>query len=140
MPKFGKKSNELKQYLCRDLKKLVEAVIQVYDFSIVETVRGKEAQENAAEWGYSQAHYGQSAHNYHPCFAVDVYPWPTPYKQVKGIVCLDDESPAWQEMIHIFKAKAAELGIPITCGIDFKSFKDAPHIEIADWKKRVKEI
>lgn len=140
MPTFGKKSKELRQYLCKDLKRLVDEVIKEYDFSIVETVRDRTAQENAFELKASRAHYGESAHNYHPAFACDVYPYPVPRRQDKGLIVIDDNSPAWDKMINTFKAKAALLGINITCGIDFKTFRDAPHIELADWKERVKEI
>lgn len=140
MPKFGKKSLELREYLCKDLKRLVDEVIKVYDFSIVETVRSKQAQENAYEFGHTKAHYGQSAHNYHPCFACDVYPWPLPRRMDRGLLVIDDDSVEWEKMINAFKQKAKELGIDITCGIDFRSFKDKPHIEISDWKNRVKEI
>lgn len=140
MPKFGTRSKELRQYLCNDLRLLVDEVIKHYDFSIVETFRDKVDQEKAFMFGRSKAHFGQSAHNYHPSFALDVTPYPVPLKQVKGVIVWDDDSPEWDKMINVFKAKADELGIKITCGIDFKSLTDKPHIEIADWKKRVKEI
>lgn len=140
MPKFGKRSSELREYLCKDLKRLVDEVIKEYDFSIVETFRGKDAQETAYNLGNSKAHFGQSAHNFHPCFAFDAYPWPCPRRQIKGIIVLDDDSPEWDKMVNVFKSKAKELGISITCGIDFKSLRDAPHVELADWKKIVEEI
>lgn len=140
MPNFGKRSKELRQYLCKDLKRLVDEVIKTYDFSIVETVRGQQAQENDYELGRTKAHYGQSAHNYYPCFAVDVYPWPCPRKQINGVVAIDNDSPEWDRMINVFKEKAKKLGIKISCGIDFKTLRDAPHIEISGWQKIVKEI
>lgn len=140
MPKFGKRSSELREYLCKDLKRLVDEVIKEYDFSIVETFRWKDAQETAYNLGNSKAHFGQSAHNFHPCFAFDAYPWPCPRRQIKGIIVLDDDSPEWDKMVNAFKSKAKELGISITCGIDFKSLRDAPHVEITDWKKTVEGI
>ena len=140
MPKFGKRSSELREYLCKDLKRLVDEVLKEYDFSIVETFRWKDAQETAYNLGNSKAHFGQSAHNFHPCFAFDAYPWPCPRRQIKGIIVLDDDSPEWDKMVNAFKSKAKELGISITCGIDFKSLRDAPHIELTDWKKIVEGI
>lgn len=140
MPKFGKKSLELREYLCKDLKRLVDETIKVYDFSIVDTFRGKEEQERAFLAKASKAHFGESAHNYHPCFALDAYPYPCPRKQEKGYIVIDDDSPEWKKMTDAFKKAAKKLGIKITCGIDFKSFRDAPHIEVKDWKQRVKEI
>lgn len=140
MPNFGRRSKELRQYLCLDLRLLVDEVIKHYDFSIVETYREKSEQEKAYYAKRSKAHFGQSAHNYHPAFAVDVYPYPVPQKDVNGVIVIDDNSPRWAEMINLFKAIAQEMGIDIVCGIDFKSFRDAPHIEIADWKQRVRSI
>lgn len=137
---FSKKSKEKRETLCKQLKLLVDEVIKEYDFSIICSIRGKEEQELALTTGNSKAKFLESAHNYCPSFAVDVYPYPTPYKQVKGSVCLDSDSPEWDNMIKIFKAKAKKLGIKITCGIDFKSIVDKPHIEITDWKQKVKEI
>ena len=140
MPKFGKKSIEQRAMLCKDLRTLVDEVIKVYDFSIICSHRGQEEQERAFNNGTSKAHFGQSAHNYFPSFATDVWPYPVPYKQVKGVKQIDDNSPEWEKMICTFKNAAKRLGIKITCGIDFKNFRDCPHIEISDYKNRVKEI
>lgn len=140
MPKFGKASLERREMLCKDLKALVDEVIKHYDFSIIETFRDKETQERYYINGTTKAHFGESAHNYHPSFAVDVYPYPVPKKQVKGVVEMDSDSLEWERMTNLFKAIAKEMGIEISCGIDFKSFKDKPHIEIKDWRKRVKNI
>ena len=140
MPKFGKTSKERRLFLCNDLKKLVDEVIKEYDFSIIETHRSKDDQDRAWSYGYSKAKFGESAHNYNPSFAVDVYPYPTPKITNDGVTKLDDNSQEWDNMINVFKAKAKELGIKITCGIDFKSIVDKPHIEITNWKQKVKEI
>lgn len=140
MPRFGKKSLELREYLCKDLKRLVDETIKVYDFSIVDTFRGKEDQEYAFLIKASKAHFGESAHNYHPCFALDAYPYPCPRKQDKGLIVIDDNSPEWQKMTDTFKKVAKKLGIQISCGIDFKSLRDCPHIEVSGWQKKVKEI
>lgn len=140
MPKFGKASLERRAMLCKDLRLLVDEVIKFYDFSIICSHRGIEEQEMAYLTGNSKAHFGESAHSYLPSFAVDVWPYPAPYKQVKGVKQIDDNSPEWEKMICTFKNAAKRLGIKITCGIDFKNFRDCPHIEISDWKQKVKEI
>lgn len=140
MPKFGKKSLEQRAMLCKDLRALVDEIIKYYDFSIVCSHRGQEEQERAFNAGNSKAHFGQSAHNFFPAFAADIYPYPIPYIQKQGIIYLDDKSPEWNKMVCIFKNTAKQMGIDIVCGADFKSIKDFPHIEIADWKTKVKEI
>ena len=140
MPKFGKASLERRAMLCNDLKRLVDKVIEKYDFSIIETFRDKETQEKYYRSGNSKAKFGDSAHNYHPSFAMDVYPYPVPKKQVEGVIQLDSDSLEWERMTNYFKSVASELWIEIECGIDWKSFKDKPHIQLKDWKERVKNI
>lgn len=140
MPSFGKASKERRALLCRDLRTLLDAVIEIYDFSIVESFRDKETQDRYYRQGSSKAKFGESAHNYNPSFAVDVYPYPCPKKQVKGVIQIDSDSMEWERMINLFKVYAKEMGIEITCGIDWKSIKDCPHIEIKNWRKIVKEI
>lgn len=140
MPYFGKQSKEKREMLCKQLRLLVDEVIKEYDFSIVCSVRGYDEQTKAYNNGKSNAKFLQSAHNYCPAFAVDVYPYPRPLKEVNGKIELDSDSKEWDKMIEIFKTKAKKLGIKITCGIDFKSIVDKPHIEISDWKEIVKEI
>lgn len=140
MPKFGKASKERRKTLCKDLKRLVDEVIKIYDFSIVCSIRGYDEQEKAYSTGNSKAKFLESAHNYCPSFAVDVYPYPVPTINENGVKKIYDNSPEWDIMIKLFKVKAEELGIKITCGIDFRTIKDKPHIEITGWKEKVKEI
>lgn len=140
MPKFGRKSTELRQYLCKDLRRLVDEVIKTYDFSIVESFRSKEDQEVAYINGFSRAHFGESAHNYNPSFAVDCYPYPIPRKEIQGVIVIDDYSEEWDKMIAAFKTAAKKLNIELVCGADYKMFRDAPHFEISGWKDKIKEI
>lgn len=140
MPKFGKKSLENREFLCKDLKRLLDEVIKYYDFSIICGHRDKTEQERAYKIGNSKAHFGESAHNYNPSFAVDVYPYPVPTKASKGVISIDDNSPEWDKMVCTFKNAAHKMGIEIVCGADFKSLVDKPHIEIKNWKGKVKEI
>lgn len=140
MPRFGKNSKDNREFLCKDLKRLVDEVIKYYDFSIICGHRDKTEQEHAYKIGTSKAHFGQSAHNYNPSFAVDCYPYPLPTKQVKGSILIDDNSKEWDKMIYAFKSAAKQLGIEIECGADWKKLVDKPHIEIKNWKEIVKEI
>lgn len=142
MPRFGKKSLEKREYLCKDLKRLVDEVIKYYDFSIICSHRDRTEQEAAYNTGASKAHFGQSAHNYNPSFAVDVYPYPIPMtrKTPTSAILIDDHSPEWDKMIFAFKSAAKQLGIEIECGIDWQKLVDKPHIEIKGWKDKVKEI
>ena len=140
MPRFGKASLQRRELLCKDLRRLVDAVIQVYDFSIICSHRGQEEQERCFNNGNSKAHFGQSAHNYMPSFARDCWPYPAPYIQVQGIKQLDSNSPEWNKMGQVFKDMAENLGIEIEWGGDWESISDKPHIEIKSWKTKVKNI
>lgn len=142
MPKFGKKSIENREFLCKDLKCLVDEVIKYYDFSIICGHRDKTEQEHAFQIGTSKAHFGQSAHNYNPSFAVDVYPYPIPMtrKNLTTAIVIDNDSKEWDKMVYAFKSAAKQLGIEIECGADWTKLKDRPHIEIKGWKDKVKEI
>ena len=140
MPRFGKSSKENREFLCKDLKRLVDEVIKYYDFSIICGHRDRTEQEKAYKNGTSKAHFGQSAHNYNPSFAFDFTPYPCPTKQVKGTIQIDSDSPEWQKAVCIFKNEANKQGIEITCGADFKTLKDLMHIEIKNWRTRIKNI
>lgn len=76
MPSFGKRSqlhlNEAHPFLRAALLE----TIKEFDFSIICGYRGREEQEAARRKGTSKAHFGQSAHNYHPCLSVDCIPYP----------------------------------------------------------------
>ena len=140
MPKFGKASLQRREFLCKDLKRLVDAVIKVYDFSIIETHRDRTEQERCYNTGISKAHFGESAHNYNPSFAMDVYPYPVPRKQINGVVQIDSNSSEWNKMGQIFKDMAENLGIELEWGGDWKKLVDKPHFQIKGWKTKVKEI
>lgn len=142
MPKFGKTSLERREFLCKDLKRLVDETIKYYDFSIICSHRDRTEQEAAYRAGNSKAHFGQSAHNYNPSFAVDVYPYPIPMtrKNQTTAIMIDNDSKEWDKMVLAFKSAAKRLGIEIQCGADWKSIIDKPHIELKNWKQRIKEI
>lgn len=78
-----------------DLQSIFHEVIKVFDCSIVEGFRGKEAQEKAFKEGKTKLHFPYGKHNKYPSMAVDVYPYPIDfnnkqsfhdlYELVKGI-------------------------------------------------------
>lgn len=73
--------------------------------------------------GHSKAKAGQSAHNYG--LAVDL---------VHSIKHWDLPDESWRLIGHIGKEIAAQNGIKITWGGDFKSIWDPAHWELKDWK------
>lgn len=96
------------------------------DFGVSCGYRGEEDQEAAFAKGNSKAHFGQSPHNFRPALALD-------------IACLDGGKITWEpefyEAVAAHVMSVAEtLGVGVTWGGDFKSFKDRPHFELRDWK------
>lgn len=136
--KWGKKSLERRAQLDPRLQKLFDAVLEVYNISLIQAHRGQEDQTTAKANGLSNANFGESPHNYEPALAGDIYPWPIPQITKNGVLCIDDNSPTWDEMIKVVKAKAVELGIDIICGADWKTLVDKPHVELANWRELIK--
>ena len=126
---WGKTSSRILRELCPDLQKLVNAMLakSEFDLSLICGYRDKLAQDTAYNTGKSHARFGQSAHNMYPAKAVDVIPC--------SPIDWDTKNPRWLQMVENAKICAKEIGIEITCGADFKTLKDYPHIEIKDWRK-----
>lgn len=104
------------------------------------TNRGATAQNSAKKTGNSNASFGKSPHNFVIALAFDFIPL-----NAKGKFDLDNDGDSdakdW-EQLHIFAATAAsilsigsKLGIPLVWGGNWKSIKDYPHIELANWKQ-----
>ncbi len=93
-------------------------------FAVLDSQRGRQAQEKAFALGHSRAHFGQSAHNWSPAVALDVVPYPIDWNNLTRFKALS----------AFVLAKAAKLGVPITWGGSWKSLKDMPHYELTPWR------
>lgn len=98
-------------------------------FTVLDSQRGRQAQEKAFSLGNSKAHFGQSAHNWTPALALDVVPYPIDW----------DNLVRFKALGKFVTAKAATLGIPISWGGAWKSFKDYPHYEMSPWREFAKK-
>ncbi|CAB3863651.1 hypothetical protein LMG26858_02354 [Achromobacter anxifer] len=101
------------------------------DFTVVEGLRTAERQRELVAKGASQTQ--NSLHLKQPDgygHAVDLAPL------VGGAIPWD----RWEEfrrLADVVKACAAELGVPVEWGGDWKTLKDGPHFQIPrDWKGR----
>ncbi|MBD9433265.1 M15 family metallopeptidase [Achromobacter sp. ACM03] len=101
------------------------------DFTVVEGLRTAERQRELVAKGVSQTQ--NSLHLIQPDgygHAVDLAPL------VGGVIPWD----RWEEfrrLADVVKACAAELGVPVEWGGDWKTLKDGPHFQIPrDWKGR----
>jgi len=133
MPKFGKRSRANLDKSHRGLQKLFEEVIKHFDCSVICSYRGEVAQEMAFDAGHSNAHFGESPHNFKPALAVDVVPYPIEWRD--------------KDRMHYFAGQvmgiAAKMGIEIKWGGDWdrdthlsdERFHDLPHFELVNWKE-----
>jgi len=109
-----------------DLVDVVKLAIQrtLTDFTVVEGVRTKARQRELFASGASRTmesyHLPQADGLGH---AVDLAPL------VGGAIPWDNWA-AFAELAGVMKACAAELGVPIEWGGDWKTFKDGPHFQI----------
>lgn len=114
------------------LQKLMNAAAadaKVPPFQILESRRGEADQEKAFAAGNSKAHFGQSPHNWTPSIALDITPLPLDWNNLV----------AFKALGKAVKAKAVELGVPVSWGGDWRSFKDYPHFELTPWRDYAKK-
>lgn len=100
------------------------AIAGGFDFAVICGHRGRAEQEAAFAQGVSRAHWLQSPHNFTPSLAFDAVPWPLNWEDVTAFNHLGD----------VIKAAAQAVGVGLTWGGDFGSFKDRPHFELTNWR------
>lgn len=116
-----------------DLAEIVQLAIQrtTVDFTVVEGVRTLERQREYVARGASQTmasyHLPQADGLSH---AVDLAPL------IDGVIPWSNWQ-AFAGLAQVVKACAAELGVPVEWGGDWKTLKDGPHFQIPrSWKGR----
>lgn len=129
MPIFSQSSKDFLSKCHPDLIAVCNAAILRIDFKIICSQRGAADQEKAHKEGHSNATFGKSPHNYAPCFAVDVIPYPFNGDwNDKSLV------PRLKTIADEFKSAGAAMRVPIVWGGDWTSLKDFPHMELANWR------
>lgn len=114
-----------------DLVEIVKLAIRrtAEDFTVVEGVRTLERQRELVKSGASRTmdsyHLPQSDGFSH---AVDLAPL------IDGAIPWNDWA-SFSALAGVMKACAANLGVPLEWGGDWKTFKDGPHFQIPrDWR------
>jgi peptidoglycan L-alanyl-D-glutamate endopeptidase CwlK len=108
---------------CHDkIKEIIFEAINHFDFTVLEGHRGEAAQNLAVAQKRSQTPWPKSKHNSMPSKAIDIAPYPIDWKNIER----------FKELGALMKKIAAEKGIALRWGGDFKSFKDYPHFELVD--------
>lgn len=114
------------------LQRLFEEVARQTPIMILDSQRGREAQEKAFKAGNSKVHFGDSAHNWSPSVALDVAPKPLDWNNRAPFIALS----------KIVLPTAKSMGIPIRWGGDWnmngvltdEKFSDLPHYELHPWR------
>ena len=103
-----------------DLVRVVKRAIEIttVDFAVLEGVRSKSRQEQLVKAGASQTMNSRHITGH----AVDLGAY------VSGSVRWD--WPLYHKIADAMKQAAAELGVPIEWGGDWRTFKDGPHFQL----------
>lgn len=103
-----------------DLVRVVKRAIEIttVDFAVLEGVRSKARQEQLVKAGASQTMNSRHITGH----AVDLGAY------VSGSVRWD--WPLYSKIADALKQAAAELGVPIEWGGDWRTFKDGPHFQL----------
>lgn len=131
---FGKASLASRAQLHPKLRAIVDEAILEIDFRILDAVRGRAAQNLAFRTGRSKAKFGQSAHNYVPAVAMDLFPAPYDWDTTKPFITL---SKVILRIAAKQNTKIRWLGDPNMDG-DIKDGWDFPHYELHPWRDVVK--
>lgn len=130
MPVFGTSSKKSLKQLHPLLQQLCNEAIKETDFRILDAVRGKDAQERAFAQGNSKARFGQSAHNYVPAVAMDLFPAPYDWNNKQSFI----------DLSRVVLPIAKRLEIPIRWLGDpngdgkLADGWDFPHYELHPWR------
>lgn len=129
MPQFSEASRNKLLTCDQRLVRVCEAVIKVYDFTVLEGHRSVDRQDELFRTGKSKKRGGESKHNRDPSLAVDLVPYPIDWDDSKRFFLLAG---------MMFQAAAAE-GVSIRWGGDWdrdwqhhdQTFHDLPHFELS---------
>lgn len=118
--KLSQKSLDRLKGVHPDLVKVVKKAIEYtpVDFRVIEGLRTRERQMYLVKKGASKTMRSRHITGH----AIDFVALPN------GEVSWDFQY--YRQISEAFKKAAAELGVPITWGGDWKSFRDGPHIEL----------
>ena len=134
MPHFSKSSLKKLETCDPELQTLFNYVIKFFDCTVVCGERGREAQDQAFQNGFSTKQYPNSKHNSSPSEAVDVVPYPIEWENTDRMRYFIGFVKGIAQMLYDYGAMEKE----ITTGIDWDNdtilkdqrLKDCPHFQI----------
>ena len=138
MPKFGKRSLDKLSTCHKDLQKIMEGVIDIIDFTIVEGERTLEQQQQYFREGKSKLDgvTKKSRHQSRPSMAVDIAPWPINWNDTRRFYFLAGHVMTLADILY----DMGEITHKVRWGGDWdgdhsfndQSFHDLPHFELID--------
>lgn len=117
-----------------DIQKIMLNARAQIAFTILDSQRGRAAQERAFKAGNTKAHFGDSAHNWSPAVAVDIAPIPLNWNDRQAFINLS----------KVILPIAKQFGIPLRWGGDWNMDGstsdgwDLPHYELHPWRSFAK--
>lgn len=135
MPTFGAASSAALLKCHPKLQLVAHEAIKEIDFRVLDATRGRADQERAFAGGKSKARFGQSAHNYVPAIAFDLFPAPYDWNNRQSFINLS------KVILRISKEK----GVPLRWGGDWNGDGnlsdgwDMPHYELTPWREWAKQ-
>jgi peptidoglycan L-alanyl-D-glutamate endopeptidase CwlK len=130
MPQFGQRSLLNLSQCHPALQAVAQHAVRNFDFAVICGHRGEAEQAAAFARGVSKARWLQSPHNFAPALAFDAVPWPLDWGNLER----------FDAMARELKLAAVALGVGLTWGGDFRTFKDRPHFELSDWRNRKHQV
>lgn len=124
-----------------DIQRLMNEARKRIAFKVLDSQRGKDAQELAFRRGHSKVHFKDSAHNYAPAIAVDIVPDPLDWNDKKSFLAVQEVVGWYDPVTKKGKGLALTLRIPIRWGGDWNMDGstsdgwDLPHYELHPWRK-----
>lgn len=128
-----------------DIQRIMNEARKTVEFKVLDSQRGRDAQERAFRAGNSKAHFGQSAHNWSPAIAVDLFPAPYDWNNRRAFVRLYEVIGRYDAVSGKGTGLALAMKIPIRCGLDWNMDGvnagddwDGGHYELHPWREFAK--
>ncbi len=117
------------------IQKVMNASRLEIAFTIMDSQRGRAAQEYAFRKGHSKAHFGQSAHNWSPAIAVDIAPMPLDWNDTQSFIALS------KVILPIARRMIVSLRWGGDWNMDGSTADgwDFPHYEMHPWRSFAKQ-
>ncbi|WP_160005313.1 hypothetical protein [Rhizobium sp. 18055] len=121
------------------LQAIAQAAIRKVDFKVLDSTRGRDAQERAFNGGFAKVHFGNSAHNYVPAIAFDLFPAPYDWKNEQSFIDLSKVILPLPEQLGLQGVDGQPLilrwGGDWDMNGDIRDGWDMPHFELHPWRK-----